>query len=159
VLRRFLLTSALMLVGTVGFASSAKAVDQPVMFKGTVSATCNLTLPTKGNFTGGLVLNATKDKLSTTGGMSASVGVDCTDGILKVSQPTLTAYPTGFTGTPANTATVLTKSGQSVDNTNAGYKLVAGDVGDATVMMDSTLTGSTFPAGNYEYTVTVTATL
>ncbi len=161
-LRRSLFVSAFMLAGVVGFASNAKAADYPIntTFTAKVNATCSLTNPTTGTLNGTLVPNAGKDTLSTAGGTSAKIGVDCTGGTLKVSVPALTTKPTAFAGTPTNTAKVTTLT-QMVNNTDtAGITLVAGDKGDAMVDMTSSLpAGTPFDAGDYTYTVIVTATL
>ncbi|MFH7030094.1 MAG: hypothetical protein ACHBN1_33230 [Heteroscytonema crispum UTEX LB 1556] len=155
-LRRSLFVSALLLAGAFGFASSAKAVDQPVTFGATIDATCNLTTPATGSLAGSLIPNATKTVLSTTGGTPARIGVDCGTGKIKVSDPVLTSYPAGYTDTPTNTATITTLSGQTTGTTD--LTLVPGDKGDAVVKMTSSNGDTEFPAGDYEYTVTVTAT-
>jgi hypothetical protein len=157
-LRRSLFVSALMLAGVVSFASSAKAVDQPVNFSATIDAACNLTAPAANSLTGTLVPNAAKTALSTTGGTPAYVGLDCSDGTLSIADP----VPDGANpvATTTHTAAITTATNQVVVSpTGTGDKtaiLAAGDTADAMITMDASGT-AVLTAGSYTYTVLVTA--
>jgi hypothetical protein len=159
-LRRSLFACALMLAGVVGFASSAKAVEsdtQDVTFTANVNATCNLNAPATGSTSGELAFPdaTTKNQFVTT--TPAKVGVDCLGGTLSVTRPVLTTMPTGFTDATTNTAKVTSLGGKIATETTNSTALTALDAGDATVEMTSTNTAP-FAAGQYVYTVTVTAT-
>lgn len=159
-LRRSLFVSALMLAGVVGFASSAKPMDQPMKFTTTIDASCNLTTSISGDFEGKLTANPTKSMLATT--ESAYVGIDCTGGDLSISEP----LPDGSnpplpTGVTANyTAQIKTAGGTIVTDTDGVTALATdgSDDGEAEVTMEASLPTGEFTAGDYGYTVTVTAT-
>jgi hypothetical protein len=85
-LRRSLFVSALMLAGVVGFASSAKAGTQTVLFSGQVNTACTFTTPSSGSFEGILAvadINNTKLITST----PARVGIQCAGGSLSIGTP------------------------------------------------------------------------
>jgi hypothetical protein len=160
-LRRSLFVSALLLAGTLGFASSTMAAEtdtQDLTFTATVNSSCNLNAPTTGLTVGELAFPdaTTKNKLVTT--TPAYVGVDCSGGEIKVSKPDLTSYPASYTTPPTltNTATI-TLGGSSAKDTDATGITAGTTPSDAMVEMESTNTAA-FAAGDYIYTVTVTAT-
>lgn len=159
-LRRSLFISALMLAGVVGFASSAKAetATQNMTFGANLSATCNLSAPSGGITQGQLAFpNGATDKKMLVTTTPTKVGVDCPGGKLSVSTPVLSTKPSTFTGTLTNTAKVTSLGGKTATVGADSEALGDTDKGDATVEMTSTNTAD-FVAGEYVYTVTVTAT-
>lgn len=157
-LRRSLFISALMLAGVVGFASSAKAATEDTTFTAKIDPACNFITPVGGDSTGTLLPNAAKTALSTS--EDAYVGLECSGGDLSIADP----VPDGLnpTATTTNAARITTLSGQVVHSpaSTGALKttvLVAGDSGDATIEMDASVATGTLAAGDYTYTVTVTA--
>jgi hypothetical protein len=159
-LRRSLLVSAVLLAGSFGFASSAKAVDQPTIFTGTVSATCNLTPPTTGTTQGVLAPNVAKTQLTTT--TQAKVGINCSAGTLRIGVPIPNAATTTLLGTatPTYTSKITTAKGITATNSTGGPAIdgtLTTENGDATVEMTADNSATAFPDGDYGFTVVVTA--
>lgn len=155
-LRRSLCVSALILAGTLGFASSAKAQTADVPFAGTILNSCVLVPVATG---GTLILNAEGTELSSsegTGAISGQVTITCTGGgTVSVAQPVATLV------TPTTEITLA-----STLQLGAGT-LIGGVVGSlpipvltpavATVDMTATRAAG-MPSGVYTYNVVVTAT-
>ena len=155
-LRRSLFVSALMLAGVVGFASSAKAATQTVLFSGQVNTACTFTTPSSGSFEGTLgVADITNKKLITS--TPARVGIQCAGGSLSIGTPVSSgSNPTATT----NTARITTVKSNSVDSGKNPITLATDENGDAAVIMEATPTATdgTLASGSYNYTVVVTAT-
>lgn len=157
-LRRFLLVSGLILASTISFASSAKAVSEPLEFTGEVPTTCTLKAPVNGV----LGVNGANTTLNSeiAGGTAASINIDCVNGNLSISAPVKTAG----SGTTANAdfetlkAKITTKSGTSVNSGAAPGAITAGDTGTATVHMEASDTTAPIQPGTYTFQVVVTAT-
>ena len=159
-LRRSLFVSALMVSGIVGFASNAKAetATQNITFSANVSAACNISAPNTGITQGQLAFpNGATDQKKLVTTTPTKIGVDCVGGKLSVSSPILSTKPANFTGELTNTAKVTSSGGKTANVGTDSEALVEADKGDATVEMTSTNT-EPFVAGQYVYTVTVTAT-
>jgi hypothetical protein len=162
-LRRSLFVSALLLVGTLGFASSAKAQVQPtggtVQFNATVDPSCTLTpTATPGN----LALNGANTLSSLSGGTGVTLAVNCPTGILRVQTPVRTnAGVLGAgTNTTTNKARIILNGGTTVYSAAADgqtqFILTPAENGDATVHMEAS-DSAALAAGTYNYSVTVTA--
>lgn len=157
-LRRFLLASGLILASTIGFASSAKAVSEPLEFTGTVPTACTLKNPVDGT----LGVDGANTMLSSvmTGGTSAKIDVDCDGGSLSISAP----VKTGGTGNTAQSdfeslaAKITTKSSVTVNSGAAGAPITTADTGTATVDMTVEDTTAAIQPGTYIFDVVVTAT-
>jgi hypothetical protein len=160
-LRRSLLISAVILTGSFGFASTAKAqtVDYPqdVTFTAKVNPDCELTAPSGGTsgLNGELIADGTGKGFNTS--TPAMIGVDCSTGTLKIGAPVPDAG--NATQTTVHAATLTTAGGKTVDNTQtSGISLDDTDSGDAEVSMTASGTDD-LAADDYVYTVTITATL
>ncbi len=154
-LRRSLCVSALILAGTLGFASSAKAQTADVPFAGIVGTSCIL-IPTPGV----LVPNAGDTALSSsegTGATSGTVTINCSGNTdVSVAQPVIVTVPTDADS--AVLASTLTVGGNSISGIAADILTLVfpGLPVVADVDMTATLAGG-LPAGAYSYSVTVTA--
>ncbi|MGI2905553.1 hypothetical protein [Tolypothrix sp. VBCCA 56010] len=155
-LRRSLFVSALMLASVVGFASSAKAVSEPVNLTGIVPTACTLTDVVAGT----LVSSGDNKTLSSTlsGGAAATLKINCTTGTVSLTAPTKTA---GTTGTTTN-ADIETKTAKLTlfDNTSvdSGAPAIAVVSGAAKVDLVATDTNAALAPGSYTFTTTVTVT-
>lgn len=152
-LRRSLFVSALLLAGTFGFASSAKAESSTVPFQANVPATCTLDNPQQGT----LALRDDGQLLSSSpsiGGITGSIDIECnSDATLSVSLPVEdTNNPT--TGTTL--FSVADANNGSADSDGSTTQLFANS--KETVRVDMLAQNASFKAGTYNYTVTVTAT-
>lgn len=159
-LRRVLFVSTLMLASTIGFANSAKAqtaVSQPVMFRGTVPATCTLGY-TAATDEGALAVSGDGKTLSSSlnGGTAADININCAGRKITVTAPT----KTGGTGTTATTdfeirTAKVTMGSTVVQNTDTTGSTAVN--GAATVDMTVTDNTAVIAPGTYEFTVTVSA--
>lgn len=152
-LRRSLFVSTLLLAGTFGFASSAKAQSAPVPFQANVPAECTLDNPQQGTLAvrddGQLLSSA-----SSIGGIAGSIDIECnSDATLSVS------LPVEDTNNPTTGTTLFSVAGTnngSADSNGGTFQLSANS--KETVRLDMQAQNASFKAGAYNYTVTVTAT-
>jgi hypothetical protein len=157
-LRRSLFVSTVMLAGVVGFASSAKAVTEPVTLSGEVSTTCTLTNAVPGTISPN---NAATTLSTNVGGTPAKIDIACDGGDLSVSAPSQTRGPTTttFDTLKANiTTTNGTKAYSAAADGPVTVPLTTAENGTANVNMTASVATGTIPAGIYEFTVNVTAT-
>jgi hypothetical protein len=161
-LRRSLLVSAVLLAGSFGFASSAKAVpaNADVFFTGKVVGDCAIQQTTPGTLTStdGFILSS-----KSAGGAAATISVQCAGGIVTVG-----TISEGFAATSSitNMASTVTNTSAEVllDQTNPDVTGTDTIKSSATAPVNGTVHmkadgGTTkLAVGDYGYKVVVTAT-
>ncbi|MBW4480623.1 MAG: hypothetical protein KME54_28220 [Tolypothrix brevis GSE-NOS-MK-07-07A] len=155
-LRRSLFACALMLAGVVGFASSAKAVSEPVTLSGTIPTACIIDSVVPGT----LVASGDNKTLSSTlsGGAAATLNINCTTGTVSLTPPTKTGGDPGTTldgDIETKTAKLTLSDTTSVDSGATAIPVAAGA---ATVNLVATDTSAVLIPGAYTFSTTVTVT-
>lgn len=154
-IRRLVLTSAVVLGSIVTFASNANAgpVNQDVLFNGSIISSCEFTSKADGTVTPNLLIGATSlgsTAAFTTGAASGQVKVKCNGGgSVTAATPQVELSPAGAT------FAVKTSLLDSVVGTIPN--LVLANI-EKTITVDMTAT-STNPlsVGNYKFNVVITA--
>ncbi|MDM9381422.1 hypothetical protein QUB80_11990 [Chlorogloeopsis sp. ULAP01] len=155
-IRRSLLTAALILVGSVALAPKTMAQTVDVPFTGTVGGACNFDQVTPGSLGMNQPSNPTALAGGFTGGAFGQVSVTCNaPSQLTVSQPVQTGGPT-FTPMFAD-AFVNSSSGSTFANGGSPMMLPVGSPTMLNVDMYVDK-GSPLTPGTYDYKVTLTVT-
>lgn len=162
-LRRALLSSALLICGAFGFAEAAKADTIQVPFSATVDGVCELANVTAGT----LEINAAKDKLETDTPGSVDYRCISTTGRIYAFTPVQTSGPSDLSANRevrvsipgASFGRVHTTASNSSTTTSAAAVADDEEFSTAKITMSSLrLNGRTFQAGTYSYSVAVTVT-
>jgi hypothetical protein len=145
---------AALLVGCAGETASA-ATTGNVLFNGSITATCTLTVNSNGTMT----VSSNLQSLSShnAGGSAGSVQVDTTGGVqLSVDPVTTTTVPASDTTATTWTPTFATTGAQTIAETGTATALTAPGTSTIAVNLAGTKGGTNrFSAGNYQATVTV----
>lgn len=165
-LRRTLLVSGLILASTVGFANSAKAAELVMPFGGEIEGGCTII---KG-VDGALIKNGAGDGLTSTGGTAGTFTVNC-DAAATVSVEKPVQGEQDLEASPVlnPTLTVAAKSDATVEITDLGQAKASESSTitiendqlnknlSGTINMDANVDAGALAAGEYTYTVKVTA--
>ncbi len=157
-IRYLLLGSAFMLASTVTFTTSANA--QQASASGIVAESCDFTKSVPGE----LILNSGGTILTSTGGTPAKVDIDCNgDAKLTISKPVKNSGTTNFsnsnlTATAKNTKLGLDVSSESGTPGNIFANSDGEAIGTIEVNMVADNGSQKISSGEYNFTVTLTAT-
>ncbi|MBW4647045.1 MAG: hypothetical protein KME23_29370 [Goleter apudmare HA4340-LM2] len=156
-LRRALFVSALMLVGTVGFSSSAKAADAEIPFSATVVANCSFNDIVAGT----LEPNASNNQLVTLapGTVNLLCSGDADVSVVKPVQDTGDTVIGPATNLFASVTDGTNTNDTDTNTTPINLAATAFSSGTTPVALTVRMTAGDgfFPASTYNYVVTVTA--
>jgi len=145
--------AAVLLVACGGQTASATTAN--VLFNGTITATCTLTVNSNGTMT----VSSNLQSLSShnAGGSAGSVQVVTTGGVtLSVDPVTATTVPASDTTTATWTPTFATSGAQTIAETGTATALTVPGSSTVAVNLGGTKGGTnSFSAGNYQATVTL----
>lgn len=156
-IRKTLIASALVLCGTLGFTSAAKAED--FQMSGTVDGSCVFTATANGTLAPSGSPVTVLDSAAT-GGSAATATVNCNKaGTLTIAAPTFVGTDaTGFVDTNATTTFSVEGTGAStISESAAGTPAL--NYGDTNLQINMAVDngGVAIPAGTYTYSITLTA--
>ncbi|RWB61338.1 MAG: hypothetical protein E5W38_08890 [Mesorhizobium sp.] len=133
----------------------ASAATGNVLFNGTITATCTITINSNGTMT----VSSDLQSLSShnAGGSAGSAQVDTTGGVtLSVDPVTSTTVPASDVTATTWTPTFATTGAQTISETGTATALTAPGTSTVAVNLAGTKSGSNrFSAGNYQATVTL----
>lgn len=146
--------AASVLAACGGQAASA-ATTGNVLFNGTITATCTVTINSNGTMT----VSSNLQSLSShnAGGSAGSAQVDTTGGVsLSVDPVTTTTVPASDVTATTWTPTFATSGAQTIAETGTATALTVPGTSTVAVNLSGTKSGTNrFSAGNYQATVTL----
>lgn len=151
-IRRFLLASALLITGTIVAAPSAFAETQALTFDGTINQACAFGNSPTG---GGISVTGTTATSLTIAPVATSVTCNYAAN-LSVGAPVANTGTLSGTPTSSVTASGATLATTTTSNSGTPIVLVTGETETLAVNMAASNGGNVVPAGNYNYTVTLT---
>ncbi|MBD2676867.1 MULTISPECIES: hypothetical protein [Nostoc] len=153
-IRRSLLTAALIIVGSAALAPKTLAQTADVPFTGNVSGVCNFDQITPGKLGLNQVTNPTALAGGFPGGAFGKVFVSCNQGArVSISKPQQTGGPSF---TPSYSVGIINSPFGSTDSQSSNSVLLPSGSGlplDIDMIVDK---GSTLVPGNYSYVTTLT---
>ncbi|WP_413198706.1 hypothetical protein [Nostoc piscinale] len=157
--RRFLVTAALLVTGTLLAAPRAFAETQNVSASGTIAPTCVFGSATAGTLG---VAGANSTSISTANGSTGSTSVTCNYAAkLSISAPTQSGSDTVALGSATKTSTLTATStsltsGNTTTNAGTPVTLATGEATNISIGMNVSNGSTIIPASTYNYTVTLT---
>ncbi|TIP04664.1 MAG: hypothetical protein E5X76_05765 [Mesorhizobium sp.] len=134
---------------------TASAATGNVLFNGTITATCTITINSNGTMT----VSSNLQSLSShnAGGSAGSAQVDTTGGVsLSVDPVTTTTVPASDMTATTWTPTFATSGAQTIAETGTATALTVPGTSTVAVNLAGTKSGTNrFSAGNYQATVTL----